>query len=117
MDDIVQGITNAAKLASTWEPNHPQYVEGTLYLTQAQWDAVREQFPPTAERRHMSTHHAWGIPIKIISPNTAEELPSGRTLVYSAALESFYVFDRAEAAGSYRIQGSKLTLEESCKPS
>jgi hypothetical protein len=118
MSDIVQEITNAARLMSKWEPDHPQYVEGVLYLTPAQWDAVRDQFPPNGERQHMSTHHAWGIPIKIIKPNTAEELPSGRVLVYSAALESFYIFDRtiAEDAGMCGFR-AKLIQEDTCKPS
>jgi hypothetical protein len=101
MSDIVQEIINAADLASKWEPDHPQYVEGTLYLTQAQWDAVRDQYPPKAERTHLATHHAWGIPVHIIKPDKPVLLPSGNVLVYSKLLESFYVFNEsiAQAAG------------------
>ena len=100
MRDIVQEIIDAADLASKWEPDHPQYVEGALYLTQEQWDAVRDQYPPNTERGHR-VHAAWGIPIHIIKPNTIVDLPSGRVLIFSATMESMYVFDRkiADDAG------------------
>lgn len=100
MKDIVQEIVNAANLTSKWEPDHPQYVEGALYLTHAQWDAVRDQFPPNAEREGRA-HVAWGIPIHLVKPDTIVDLPSGRVLIYSTALDSFYIFDRriAEDAG------------------
>jgi len=108
--DIVQAIRDAKALASKWEPDHPQYVEGVLYLTQKQWDAVRDQYPPSEERRHMSTHHAWGIPVQIIKPNTIVDLPSGRVIVYSALLESFYIFDRKIADDAGLCTGlAKLT--------
>lgn len=96
--DIVAEIIAAKDLKWNWEPEHPQYIEGRLYLTQAQCDAVAEAFPadPRAGQVRRGSY-AWGIPVTIIEPNKAITLPSGKVLIYSSLLDSFYVFDSAIA--------------------
>ncbi|WP_157931643.1 hypothetical protein [Mycobacteroides abscessus] len=99
MRDIVQDILDAAKLAKPWlwHPNHPQHVDGKLYLTAEQWNRVLEQRPPVRGDGVSPAFAAWGIPVVIIKAGDEVRLPSGKTLVYSEILESLVVFDQDEA--------------------
>lgn len=92
--DIVQEIVKAGALARPWEwhPDHPQYVEGRLYLTGAQWQRVLDSNPPTRN----PAMAAWGIHVVIVRPNEKVTLPSGRTLVYSSIMNSLIVYGVAE---------------------
>lgn len=99
MSDIVQEIFDAAKLAKPWHwhPNHPQYVEGRLYLTADQWHRVLEQCPPRRGDGVSPAFAAWGIPVEIVKAGEEIRLPSGKTLVYSEILKSLVVFNQDEA--------------------
>lgn len=70
MGDIVQEIIDAAKLAKPflWEPDHPQYVDGKLHLTQEQWDAVCREFPNYDRQKWAARPYlAWGIHVEIVT--------------------------------------------------
>lgn len=77
-EDIVAQIIAAQDLKWAWEPEHPQYIEGRLYLTQDQWDKVAEAFPPDPRAGHVRRgSYAWGIPVTIIEADKPIDLPSG----------------------------------------
>jgi hypothetical protein len=97
--DIVDEILSVANKFGKpweWEPDHPQYIEGALYLTPRQWDALCAA-SPDYDREKWATRptRAWGIPVQVIAPNERVTLPSGNALVY--VLEAFYVFDKTIA--------------------
>ncbi len=93
--ELIETIRAACELASKWEPQHKQYIEGRFYLTPDQWAAIREEWP---ERPGFNDGYAlWGIPVHIIKPNDRVRLPSGNWLVYSRLLESLYIFDSSIA--------------------
>lgn len=53
---------------------HPQYIDGTLYLTETQIDALRERFTQESEPGDKMWYHqgsgaVWGIPIITLQPN------------------------------------------------
>ena len=83
MSDIVQAIMDAATMDKpwTWQPDHPQYIEGRLYLTPEQWQAVLDQSPEPQPGDNQA-QAAWGIPVEIIHPDKPIKLQSGRTLLY-----------------------------------
>ncbi|MEE3066594.1 MAG: hypothetical protein VYA67_22075 [Actinomycetota bacterium] len=91
-DELIRAIHAAASLGANWEPEHPQYVEGTFYLTQAQWDAIVSEFPRDDEPDRTYAQAIWGIPVQIVGTNDVVRLPSGKTLMYSAVMASFVVF-------------------------
>ncbi|MBB3752690.1 hypothetical protein FHT44_005202 [Mycolicibacterium sp. BK634] len=98
--DIVMEAIKAACLEKPWEwePKHPQYVEGALYLTQEQWNAIKAAFPPAddADGRWSSFNRpsaCWGIPVRLISEDEPTKLPSGKELRYSKLLQSFIIVD------------------------
>ncbi|MCV7255671.1 hypothetical protein H7J86_26250 [Mycobacterium hackensackense] len=105
-DDILQAITEAAEFASRWEPSHPQYIEGTLYLTQQQWDATVEQFPPEPGCNY--AHALWGIPVAVIHPDNPITLPSGKQLYLSGILGALLIHDPDAALLPPRTPGEAL---------
>lgn len=86
MSDIVQDIINAKDHIRgpwNWEPKHPQVIEGYIYLTQAQWDAVLAAFPISEESPFYTPNRAmlaWGIPVKLLSPGQHVTRPDGSVL-------------------------------------
>lgn len=94
MSDIVQDILSVAAQAKPWEwePDHPQYIEGRLYLTPEQWQAVIDQSPPRRPGYNYG-QTVWGIPVDIVSPGDQITLPSGRTLAYPPILGALVVCD------------------------
>lgn len=96
MSDIVQDILSVAAHAKPWEwePDHPQYIEGRLWLTPEQWDTLCEAAPDyDREKWAARPALAWGIPVEIIQPDEPVTLPSGKTLLYSSVLGALLVSD------------------------
>lgn len=96
-DELIEAIRHASDLASKWEPDHPQYVEGRFYLTDKQWAAIRKEWP--RREGFNDGQSVWGIPVDIIRPGEHVKLPSGKTLLYSQLMRSLCVFDPALSGG------------------
>lgn len=85
-------------------PEHSQYIEGALYVTQPQYTELYRHFsdlkrvPLTVGEPPKPLAE---IPVIVMKNNEVKCLPSGKVLVYSKLLESFYVFDPkiAESVG------------------
>lgn len=99
--DIVREAIKAALLDKpwTWEPKHPQLIDGTLYLLQSQWDAICEAFPivDDAEGRWDNQNRpslCWGIPVRVIPKGGQVTLPDGRVFVHSTVMDALYVIDQ-----------------------
>lgn len=93
---ILDDIRAAEENWLNWVPSFPQYIEGRIYLTRAQWHAVLEEFPPTGHRD--PSYCIWGIPVDIVVPDDKIRLPSGKTLVYSGITDSLLIFDERQMA-------------------
>lgn len=74
-----------------WEPKHPQYIEGRVYVTPEQWDAIREAFPHTDPEQNYASA-LWGIPVEVIHPGETIRLPSGKELVHNKNLDALFIY-------------------------
>lgn len=93
-------------------PEHPQYIEGTLYVTQSQYVQLYRHFVDSAKplvQWQEPPKPLVEIPVVVIKENQVKTLPSGKVLVYSKALENFYVFDPKVVAG---LTGVKAQLDK-----
>lgn len=91
MAEMLELLTSQARQRR--EVEHPQLIEGILYVTSAQYaeisrDALVDS-APTAAQMFSS------IPIRVIEPGEQVELPSGKVLMYSKILESFCVMEKS----------------------
>lgn len=77
--------------ALNWKLEHPQLVEGTLYLTP---DQYQELGALVIEDRSGQPPSMASIPVVVIEPHEQITLPSGKILVYSKVMESFYVMTK-----------------------
>lgn len=90
MSDIVQDIIEAARKISLAKPfEHPQYIEGTLYLTRKQISALLNGLNAPLDY-YPKPGAVWGIPVVAVKECELITLPSGKTLMYRYG--TFYIF-------------------------
>lgn len=103
-DDLYDQILAAGASGKpwAWEPDHPQYIDGYLYLTGAQWDEVCATYPNyDTEKWAFRPSLIWGIGVRLLEPGVPRKLADGRVIVHSKFLDHVHVFDAqiAEDAG------------------
>ncbi|SIK47805.1 hypothetical protein [Mycobacteroides abscessus] len=89
----IQALIDCTPLAQI---EHPQYIEGTLYITRRQLEAIEATSPglPTT----MTSYIALGsIPVRVLDPGVPVRLPSGNVVIYLPELDSLCVVNAATA--------------------
>lgn len=67
-----------------------QYIEGSLYVTQKQWEMLQEYIEISSEN---TCFNFTGIPVYCVKPGEQVKLPSGKVLVYSQIQHAFFIFN------------------------
>lgn len=105
MTDVLQALID---LVPNAQLEHPQYIEGTLYITRRQLDIVvsntsagTSAHMTMQHMQQMKTYYAFGsLPVHVLDPGVPVQLPSGKVVVYSLALGSLCVVN-AELASLF----------------
>lgn len=102
VSDLITRITEEIRAAEYAPPfDHPQYIEGTLYVTRAQWRELAKTFKPPelVWPQDGGVLSCIGIPVRIVEASEQVALPSGKHLVWSGVLtDQFIIFDPAVLA-------------------
>lgn len=88
---LLKQIEDAARNFPMRPVQHPQYVEGTLYVTPEQFAVLqRPVCGPLTQTRLLG---ALEIQVHVIHNDEIVTLPSGKSLMYSKTLSSLLIFD------------------------
>jgi hypothetical protein len=98
---LLQQITDALKVAP--RPfTHPQYIQGSLYLTQAQWEALIDYAVDTPVQDSVVNEMNWdphtrqaginGYPVQVLKPGVPTTLPNGQIIIHSTITDSLYIY-------------------------
>lgn len=95
---------------------HPQFIEGALYVTPDQWAALQReahvQRPGLLpDSLHYGLAAVAGIPVVVLPPGERMRLPSGKWIVYSPVTNCFYTMPDAVFEFTYTPQRSFLREE------
>lgn len=88
-----------ARQAAAKPFEHPQFIEGTLYLTRPQWNELAKSFrPPALTWSPYGEKALLGIPVRLVEAGESITLPSGKQLIWSAVMkDQFIIFDPKKA--------------------
>ncbi|SKM81480.1 Uncharacterised protein [Mycobacteroides abscessus subsp. massiliense] len=86
--DVIQMVSDYAPSAKL---EHRQYIEGTLYLTQEQLEAIVASTSPYTSTCGSTYTALGGIPVRVLEPHVPVQLPSGKVVVHSLLLASLVV--------------------------
>lgn len=79
-------------------PSHPQLIDGTLYVSPPQYDALLElakqsPFSEPAGLASGAIDSLTGIPVVIVKAAEPVRLADGRSIVYSTITNALYIVD------------------------
>ncbi len=91
-----QMVDDAIKVIEKSQPQHPQLIEGTLYVTPEQHEMLKSiaaSEPSYPWVGNVAALALGSVPIVEVQPNETIELPSGKLLIHSAIMGGFYVIE------------------------